>query len=441
MGLAASWRQSGLKVSVFKKGPDYIDAAWLEFASGSKARNLDTFMMGAEGVAASFKNNSGGFDVSVIEGNRGLYDGADAEGTHSTAELAKLIRSPVILIQDVTKVTRTVAATVLGCLKLDPDVNIAGVILNRVAGSRHEEVTRRSIEQICGIPVIGAVPRLSEHDVLPGRHLGLVTPAEHPDSLMAKSRAAEVVTENVDIDRVLAIARSAPEIRETIPPGMIEVNKKTKPVRIAYFNDSAFTFYYHDNLEALQSAGAQLIPVSSLKDAALPPCEGLFIGGGFPETHALRLSENRSLLDSVRRAALDDLPIYAECGGLIYLCQSISWNDETYPLAGVFPVSLEMMKKPQGHGYMEVNVDVENPYFAPGTKIRGHEFHYTRLKDHKGQLRTIYNIRRGTGCISGRDGLICRNVLASYMHLHAAGALQWATNFIKLTKNYKTTRT
>ena len=440
MGLVALWRQRGLKVAVFKKGPDYIDAAWLEFASGTPARNLDTYMMGAEAVAASFVRHSRSADVSLIEGNRGLFDGVDTQGTHSTAELAKLLNAPVILLQDVTKVTRTAAAAVLGCLQLDPQVQVAGVILNRVAGPRHERVVRESIESICGVPVIGAIPRISGENVLPGRHLGLVTPQEHSGVEGLKEKTAEIVERHVDIDRILAIARQVPALSQE-PRSEKKVRPSSSAVRLAYFKDSAFNFYYQDNLEALQAAGAELIPVSSLQRDTLPPCDGLYIGGGFPETHAEQLSRNRSLLADVKRKAVAGLPIFAECGGLIYLCHSIAFHHNVYPLSDVFPVDLQMMAKPQGHGYMEVEVDTDNPYFPRGSRIRGHEFHYSRVIAGWEQVKSIYAVNRGEGCLNHRDGLLFGNVLASYLHLHAAGVPEWADNFVQVARDHQNHRT
>lgn len=441
MGLIASWRQYGRKVAVFKKGPDYIDAAWLEFASGTKTRNLDTYMMGVDAVADSFQRNSHQADVSLIEGNRGLFDGADIQGTHSTAELAKLLNAPVILVQDVTKVTRTAAASIWGCINLDREVHIAGVILNRVAGPRHESVVRGSIENICGIPVLGAIPRISGHSLLPGRHLGLVTPQEHPGTMRLNEKTAEIIDQYIDVDRVLTIAESASDFDREIPASEKPERRARPLVQIAYFSDSAFNFYYQDNLEALQRAGAELIPVSSLESSSLPPCDGLYIGGGFPETHAEALSRNRNLIQYVQRKASGGLPIFAECGGLIYLSRSIAYENNIYPLAGIFPLDLQMMTRPQGHGYMEVEVDAENPYFPPGTKIRGHEFHYSGIIAGSDQVNSIYAVKRGEGCFSHRDGLIFRNVLASYLHIHAGGAPQWADNFVQLAKDYRNHRT
>ncbi len=435
LGLAAAWRLRNLEIAVFKKGPDYIDAAWLGFVVGKPARNLDTYMMGESGIEASFYEHGRSADVCLIEGNRGLYDGLNAQGTHSTAELAKLLNAPVLLLLDVTKVTRTAAAAVLGCRMMDPQVQIAGVILNRTAGSRHEKIVRESIESICGVPVVGAIPKLGGKELLPGRHLGLVTPREHPELTKIREATARIAEKYLDLPKIEEIARNAPQFR-VIPAEQLPRSAE-RIVRIAFFDDSAFSFYYPDNLEALEAAGAELIPISSMRDPALPQCDGLYIGGGFPETHAAEISSNQGLLQSVYTAAEQGLPIYAECGGLIYLCRSLTWQGRKYPLAGVFPLDLAMESKPQGHGYMEVVVDEENPFFSLNSVIRGHEFHYTKIVSESEQIRTIYRVNRGQGCFDRRDGLIHRNVLASYLHLHALGVPSWAEKFVNLSKNYQ----
>lgn len=427
-----------MRVAAFKKGPDYIDAAWLKFASGSLVYNLDSYLMGASGVSDSFLRRSRNAEISVIEGNRGLFDGFDANGTHSSAELAKLLRCPVILVQDVTKVTRTAAATVLGCKKLDPEVQIAGVILNRVANPRHEEIIRRAIEESAGVPVVGAIPKLSSDEILPGRHLGLVTPVEHPKIAGLLEKITAIIEQHVDCDQIFKIAASAPELTSESAPESISLRTKVKPeIRIAYFSDSAFTFYYPENLEALENAGAELIPVSSLTAEKLPNCQGLYIGGGFPETHADKLSANQPLRESVKNRALQGLPIFAECGGLIYLSKSIEINHHIYPMSDVFPLELSMQSKPQGHGYMEVIVDKKNPLFTEGTTLLGHEFHYSRVHTGGEQVETIYQVNRGVGCFDQRDGLIERNVIASYLHIHALSAPQWAPNFVQMCRQYQ----
>jgi len=426
-----------MKVAVFKKGPDYIDAAWLGLAAGSQAHNLDTYLMSTAGVQCSFQRHSRSFDVSLIEGNRGLFDGLDIAGTHSTAALAKLLCAPVILVQDVTKVTRTAAASVLGCMRLDPELRIAAVILNRVAGARHESIVRKAIESICGVPVIGAFPKLSGKNLLPDRHLGLVTPQEHADSEGLDARLADLAEKHMDMNVALAIAGSAP-LPQCDAEASFEAEKTARPrTRIAYFSDSAFTFYYQDNLDALQRAGAGLIPISSLTSRSLPKCDALYIGGGFPETHAEQLEANDKFRESVRKAAQLGLPIYAECAGLIYLCRSIRWQGRKYSFAGVFPLDLEVTAQPQGHGYMEVAVDHSNPYFRKGAKMRGHEFHYSRIILASDNIRSAYHVDRGRGALKGRDGLMYKNVLASFFHLHALGVPDWALNFVKLAENHR----
>jgi cobyrinic acid a,c-diamide synthase len=396
--------------------------------------------MGADGVRCAFQRHSRGSDVSLIEGNRGLFDGLDIAGTHSTAELAKLLDAPVILVQDVTKITRTAAASVLGCIRLDPQVRIAAVIINRVAGSRHEKIVRQSIESICGVPVIGALPKLPGRKLLPDRHLGLVTPEEHEQAQELPGKLADLIEKYVDVNVALSIAGSAP-----LPPcddvrRSVQRKAAADQVRIAYFLDSAFTFYYHDNLDALRQAGAKLIPVSSLKNRTLPPCDGLYIGGGFPETHAAALESNVRFREAVKSAAQKGLPIYAECAGLIFLCRSIRWQGRQFDFAGVFPVDLEVMDKPQGHGYMDVRIDQPNPYFERGTRLCGHEFHYSRIASSTENIQSIYRVDRGQGALAGRDGLIYKNVLASFLHIHAAGVPPWAANFVKLAKRFQKNR-
>ena len=284
MGLLLSARRRGLRVGVFKKGPDYIDAAWLSWAAGSPAHNLDTFLMGDGGVGASFTLNSLPGALNVIEGNRGLYDGFDARGTHSTSELAKVLGAPVVLVLDARKVTRTAAAMVLGCQRLDPSVKIVGVILNQVSGSRHETLLREAIEDACGIPVLGAIPRIPITNLLPERHLGLVVPEDYPDKETLRATLEELVEGRLDFEKLWSLARRAPRLdppvafRPSLPDG--------KGLKIGYLRDSAFTFYYPENLDALSLAGAELVPISALSATSLPEdLDALYMGGGFPETH------------------------------------------------------------------------------------------------------------------------------------------------------------
>ena len=424
LGLCLAWRDEGFPVRAFKKGPDYIDAAWLAWASGSPARNLDTYLMGFDEVRRAFSTHADPAGPNVIEGNRGLFDGAGPEGTHSTAELAKAIDAPVVLVIGVTKTTRTVAALVQGLTHFDPDLRFAGIVLNRVAGARHESVVRRAIEDHCDVPVLGAIPALRGDDPLPGRHLGLVTVQERTGLDAVRERVLDLVRPALDLPAILEGAR------QTAPPVAVvpeEARRRSGDgVRIGVLHDNAFHFYYPENLEALEARGADLLLLSALESRHLPSLDALYIGGGFPETHAEALSANRPLRQAVRDAAAGGLPIYAECGGLMYLSESIRWRGREYPMAGVLPVRLAVERRPQGHGYAQVQVDGDNPYFPRGTVLRGHEFHYSRVIGGGDAVTTAFDVQRGTGSLPGRDGIVAGNVLASYIHLHARGTPEWA---------------
>jgi cobyrinic acid a,c-diamide synthase len=429
LGLLRHWARDGVRLAAFKKGPDYIDAAWLALASGSSTRNLDTYLMEPEVVRRSFVRQSSGADLSVIEGSRGLLDGQDARGTHSTAVLARLLRAPTVLVLPVTKTTRSAAAFVAGCIHLEPDLDLAGVILNRVGGPRHERVLREAIEGETGIPVLGAIPKLDDGHILPDRHLGLVPPQERDPALDVPGKLADLAARFIDADALLERARRAVPLEE--PEDSAPAPRVADSVRVGVLRDPAFTFYYPENLEALEAAGAVLVPISALEDAELPPVDALYLGGGFPETHGARLAANASMLASVRRAALAGLPVYAECGGLMYLSESVIYRGERWRFAGVLPVTIEVHDRPQGHGYAEMCVDRENPFYAPGTVLKGHEFHYSRIASCAADTDLVFDVRRGTGCLSGRDGIVVENVLATYLHLHALGSPEWAPALVK----------
>jgi cobyrinic acid a,c-diamide synthase len=429
LSFLAALKRKGHSVSVFKKGPDYIDPAWLSMAAQSACRNLDTYMVRPDDVLRSFVAHSDESGISVVEGNRGLFDGRDVSGTHSTAELAKLLRAPVVLVVSVAKTTRTVAAIVKGCVDFDTDVNIAGVVLNRVAGKRHLAVTTGAIGEYCGLPVLGAIPKLDDDSTLiPGRHLGLVTPSEYQHWDDLRSKLEQIAADHLDVDLMIEIAGNAGPVPDVQPKP--SAGARPSGVKIGYFNDSVFTFYYPENLEALEAGGAKLVAVSSLEDKSLPEVDALYIGGGFPETHAEQLSENRAMMKSVKKAATEGLPVYAECGGLIYLARSLKYKDCVYPMAGVFPIDLRMHTKPVGHGYTSVRVDAPNPFYEVGTSIRGHEFHYTGPIEGLQEVDSCMTVENGVGLGETRDGLIRHNTLACYTHVHAGGVKDWASSVI-----------
>jgi cobyrinic acid a,c-diamide synthase len=434
LSLITGLRERGLTVAPFKKGPDYIDPAWLAWAADATCRNLDTFLIDEPVVVQTFSRHAAASDIAVVEGNRGLFDGKDVSGSHSTAGLARLLQAPVVLVVNATKTTRTIAALVHGCMTFESGVNIAGVVLNRVAGPRHERVVSQAIETTCGIPVLGVIPRIKqEHSLIPGRHLGLVPPTEMAEQSAIKQRMIDIATNHLDLERIRSIADEAPGLEPAAPRERVTV---AEPVKVGVFRDSVFTFYYPENLEALERAGAELVPISSLADPALPPIDALYIGGGFPETHAERLVANRALMSSVRKAADEGLPIYAECGGLIYLSRSVTWQEEQFEMAGVLAVDLIMTQRPAGHGYVKAEVDSDNPFFEKGTQIKGHEFHYSTPIDEVSSP-TCLAIKTGTGLAHERDGLVVGSVFAAYSHLHADSVPTWADAVVSRAREHR----
>ncbi len=440
LGLIGGWQARGLRVVPFKKGPDYIDPAWLRLAAGRQCYNLDTFLMSADSVRGSFFEHSEGADLALVEGNRGLYDGIDPAGTYSTAELAKLLEAPVVLVADCTKSTRTVAAMVLGCRMLDEDVPFGGVILNQVASDRQESVIRRAIERDCGVPVLGAVPRMTGL-VLTERHLGLLPPAEHPDGQGLLDAITEHVGPNVDLEALRGLAEVVPPLDTPSEHPFGHGHPQAAGLRIGVVRDSAFHFYYPENLQALAQLGVELVTVSAVHDRALAEVDALYIGGGFPETHASLLAGNETFRRSLRDQIEEGLPVYAECGGLIYLCDSVRVEGRDFPMAGVFPVRFVVDRRPQGHGYETVRVDTANPWFEVGAELRGHEFRYCRALDCRAdQIRSALVVTRGFGFDGQRDGLVYKNVWACFCHVHAMGSPQWVAAMIRQAADYRAAR-
>ncbi len=444
LGITAAWKENGFRVSPFKKGPDYIDAGWLSKAAGRSCHNLDTFLCPPLIVKQSYIEHSNNCDICVVEGNRGLYDGIDIDGSTSTAELAKLLNLPVLLVLDCTKATRTIAAMVLGCMKFDPDIRIIGVILNRVAGKRHEKKVRENIEKFCNVPVFGAIPKLDAED-FPERHMGLVTSEEHLFSDKAIHAAIQTVKQNVDLKRLYHMLSHHDNSNDLIVENMHETFQSRKSdtvsVTIGIIRDSAFQFYYPDNIDALRKLGATIIYISPLKESSIPDVDAIYMGGGFPETHAPELARNNTFKEDLKRLSEKGLPIYAECGGLIFLGQSIRLEGKDYPMSGVFPIQFGLCMKPQGHGYTKVEVVHENPFFKTGEKLRGHEFRYSNIigieyKDHE----LAFRMERGKGIIDKKDGFFKQNTFGTYTHIHALGAPSWAPSLIRKAVEYKSSK-
>jgi cobyrinic acid a,c-diamide synthase len=438
LGITAAWRKKGRQIAVFKKGPDFIDAGWLGIASGRPCYNLDLFMMEHERIVRSFQEHTAGTDGAVIEGNRGLFDGMDESGSFSTARLARLLKSPVVLIVDCTKASSTVAALVLGCQQYDPTVDLAGVILNNVSSGRHEGVIRKAIAQSSGLPVLGAVPRMRGGE-FPERHMGLTPFHEHPEVAQSLQAAALIAEQHLDLEALWNVACTAPEIHDRYEAASDDIiSEAGDQIVIGVVRDRAFQFYYPDNLEALERNGASLREINALHDKALPgDLDALYIGGGFPETQAAELAANTSFCASLRTAGEEGLPIYAECGGLIYLGRSLSVAGKQYPMTGVLPVDFVLEKKPQAHGYTVLTAGSRSTFLDKGVIIKGHEFHYSRVVNLDGLPPLAYEVNRGGGIDGKGDGLVYKNVVAAYSHIHALGTPEWAGAMIKKARQYR----
>jgi cobyrinic acid a,c-diamide synthase len=439
VGLCNHFYKKGLKVVPFKKGPDYIDMAWLKEGARYPCFNIDLFLMNDRQLLQSFELNTRRADIAVIEGNRGVYDGMDEMGSVSTAEVAKLLKSPIILVIDSTKVTRTIAAIVLGCQRFDPEVDIKGVVINKIGTSRHEEIIRKSVERYCGIPVIGAIPRMKDVK-FPGRHLGLVPPQEHFLAKEAVDKASEIVEKYVDIDMLISIAKTAPVLNNDFLT--INVEHKVRDINIGVIRDSAFHFYYEENINSLKNSGANVIEFSALKDYLPDNLDALYIGGGFPETHAEVLSENVRLRESIKEAGEKGMPIYAECGGLMYLAEKLMWRGKWFPMVGLLPLSINVSDKPKGHGYTVIEVCEDNNFFRKNTILKGHEFHYSYVEqiNNNIKIRFIFKVKKGSGIKENMDGISYKNILATYTHLHAMGYPEWVKGLMNMAlwfRNYR----
>jgi cobyrinic acid a,c-diamide synthase len=437
LAIITGLRDIGSTVAVFKKGPDYIDAGWLSLAADRPCYNLDTYMLRSETVVRSFRSRMGPNDIAVVEGNRGLFDAIDVEGHTSSAELSKLLGLPVILCVDCTKMTRTTAALVSGCIAFDPRMHIGGVILNRVANTRHERILRDSLGKYCSVPILGAVPKLRKES-FPERHMGLVPTPEHSRVQQSLEAVKRIARNYLDMDTIVTVARQAEQAPSTISDlcQLYPCSAFGRKVKVGVFRDAAFQFYYPENLEALDSAGAEAVFISPLEASDLPAVDALYIGGGFPETNAERLAANRTLARAVYTAAMQGMPIYAECGGLMYLGKELVLDGHAYPMAGVLPAVLGLASRPQGLGYTRLTVSRDNPYFSVGSRLVGHEFHYSHVIRWLGEKeRFIFAVDRGAGILDGRDGFCYRNVLASYTHIHALGVPEWAPAFVAVARS------
>lgn len=411
------------RVQPFKVGPDFIDPGHHTRICDRASRNLDSFIMGEKGVIETFRRASADADFSIIEGVMGLYDGLDSTEIASTAHVAKILDVPVLLVIDARGVSRSLAAVVKGFSEFD-NVNIQGIILNNVGSERHVKLVRDSLTSAgINIPIIGALPKNKDISI-PSRHLGLHMASENTLNVKLLS---DFIEKHIDMEAVNNIANAY-----TPPYVELKEPEETFNVRVGIAQDSAFCFYYQDSLDALKRQGADIVFFSLMSDD-LPQVDGLYLGGGYPELYAKEL-ESSGTREQIKKAADDGMPIYGECGALMYLNETLT-TDRTYRMAGILGAGSRMTDKLQGLGYTEAQVVSDSPLARKGTMIRGHEFHYSVTECGR-DARFAYRLRRGKGIIDGKDGLMEHNTLASYMHTHPA-AVSFA-EFLRLCRRYKT---
>ena len=441
--LIAILKARGLNPRPYKKGPDYIDPQWLSAASGGTCYNLDFNVQSDEEIVTLVATKSPPASLTLIEANKGLYDGVSLDGSDSNAALAKLLGCPVLLVVDCEGMTRGIAPLLLGYSHFDPKLTIAGVILNRVGGRRHRAKLIAAVEQYTTVPVMGAIMK-DKALFLSERHLGLIPANESRD----KMRFIEAITENIapqlDIEKIIKLTTQVTPLTN-IHQMPRKHSKTTTNIRIGIFKDAAFGFYYPDDLEALEYYGAELLFINSLRDTRLPQLDGLFIGGGFPETQASELEANHSLRGAVAEAIENGLPTYAECGGLMYLTQSINWQGRQFKMCGVLDADTYMNDTPQGRGYVELSEDRKTIWPSdnennPNTTIYAHEFHYSHLINIRQDYQTAYKVVRGIGLGDGRDGIVYKNLLAMYTHQrNVCGG--WAKRFTDMVRSCNTRHT
>ncbi len=434
-GLLAALKEKGLTVQSYKVGPDYIDPGYHQLASGKVAHNLDTWLVPTDKVVPIFTKTAAGNDLVIVEGVMGLYDGG-RQGVSSTATIAKLLNAPVILVIDAKSMGESAAAIALGYKMYDQAVNLVGVIINRLGSPSHEKMVRDALKRI-GIPVLGSIYRNANLS-MPERHLGLTPVAEHN----AHERIAELcaqISQQVDLEAIISIGSEAPELPDAIEQDD-DLHAKKPVVRIGVAQDEAFSFYYPESLDVLKSMGAEIVPFSPLRDKELPEVHGLLFGGGFPEMFVGELASNALMHQAISKACQQEMPIYAECGGFMYLTQEIvDFDGQRYKMVGVIPASCSMQSKLQTVGYVEATALTDTVLCDAGQCIRGHEFHFSLMENH-GKAEDFpwaFEFKKTrTGAVYP-GGYAKGNVLASYLHMHFAGNEEGAEHFIKKCSAFK----
>ncbi|MDD5643118.1 MAG: cobyrinate a,c-diamide synthase [Syntrophales bacterium] len=444
LGLIAVLRRRGLTVQPFKVGPDFIDPGHHTRAAGRISRNLDGWMLSQEANLSLFRRQAGSAQVAVAEGVMGLFDGYDGMSeAGSTAQMAKWLGLPVLLVVDARSMARSAGALVHGFATFDPDLALAGVVFNRVGSPTHLHYLEQALNGLEGIKCFGGLPREGEL-AIPERHLGLVTSEDHPLEETRLEYLADFLEQNLDLDGLLAslpVLSFPPEtlVDSASPPGPRPLAPGPSSVRLGVARDPAFCFYYQENLELLAHSGAELVPFSPLADRELPEnLDGIYLGGGYPELYAAQLAANEGLKRSIAAQAAAGLPIYAECGGLMYLAQEIEdLEGHPHPLAGVLPLKVRMLPRLKALGYREITLAASGLLGPAGTKARGHEFHYSEITTIDGNLSRLYQITARQGGEAVPEGYSIKNVLASYVHLHFGSNPEVARQLVGRCLDYK----
>ena len=447
-GLSRVLRRRGKSVAAFKKGPDYIDPMWLALATDRPCWNLDFFTMAHDEIASCFREHSGDVNVCLVEGNKGLYDGLDVEGSDSNAAMAKLLGLPVVLVIDVEGITRGIAPLLSGYTGFDPSLTICGVILNRVAGPRQEDKLRAAIERYTDLAILGAIGR-EPALAIQERHLGLIPGNEATRAWDRVEAIGDVIERSVDVDELLSRTEAGARDSQKVSPQRRALRDaplaaSADSVSIGIARDRAFGFYYPDDLQAFEKAGARLIPFDALQDRSLPAVDGLFIGGGFPECFLDELSENVALRKAIRDFIDAGGPAYAECGGLMYLSRSITWQDHKREMVGAIAGEIDVRPRPVGRGYMRLQVEANHPWPGmqrrAGTVISVHEFHHAHLKADLESAQTVYSVQRGFGLDGTRDGFWVKNLLAGFAHQRHVQSNPWVDAFVEFVRSVKARR-
>ncbi len=430
LGLMAALAKRGLTVAPFKVGPDFIDPGHHTRITGATSRNLDGWMLSKAYNLECFHRCSASADIAIVEGVMGLYDGYDGRSeTGSTAQMAKWLGLPVILMVDAKSMARSAAALVSGFEHFDKELMFAGVMFNHLGSSRHLQYLNEALVDNVRMPCLGGIPH-NEDIVIPERHLGLVTPHDHALSGKSIEMLANLIEENIDLDKLI---NNLPNVKFSEEFGQGSIHYREKKVRIGVARDKAFCFYYQDNFDLLEQNGAELIFFSPISDSRLPPdIDGLYFGGGYPELNADALEKNVTLRNEVNTRCIRGMPIYAECGGFMYLCDKL-WdqNGNQYAMAGCFALTTKMFPRLKALGYREVTLKKDTILGKSGQRMRGHEFHYSELHQLSADTETVYRISDRAGMEKPPGGYVVHRTLGSYNHLHFGSQPETAKHFVE----------